>query len=829
MSKTESVEKNIKSVVIVESPAKAKTIEKYLGSDFTVTSSLGHIRDLPKKGMSIDIENGFKPTYEISPDKEKLVKELKKLVANSDKVWLATDEDREGEAIAWHLYEALNLKKKETKRIVFHEITKPAILKAINNPRDLNLDTVDAQQARRILDRLVGYELSPILWKKVRRGLSAGRVQSVSVRMVVDREREIDAFNNEFFYKVVAEFNLDDGLILKAELKTKFKDFEKALAFLESIKHSEYKVKDIVVKPAKKSPAPPFTTSTLQQEASRKLGFSVKKTMTVAQKLYEAGIITYMRTDSVNLSETATDAIAEQINSQYGNNYHKFRKYVTSSAGAQEAHEAIRPTNMAVTSLKGAKDDAKLYDLIWKRSIASQMEDAQLERTSVNISISNSKELFAAQGEVIRFDGFLKVYMESRDDDNEDEEFANLLPPLTVGQLLDLNKAVSRQTFKRPPARFNEATLVKKLEEMGIGRPSTYAPTISTIQDRGYVEKKDLEGQKRDYFVITLKNSVVKKETKSETFGSEKAKLFPTDIGIIVTDFLLKFFPAIIDYNFTAKVEEEFDEVAKGNKKWGQMISEFYESFHPAIEEMQDIKRSDAVQAREVGIDTKTGKIILARFGKFGPMLQLGTNEEEPKFAQMPKNQKIDTITLEEAIKLLELPRILGNATDGEEISTQIGRYGPYIKKGKANISITQEEVYTISLEEAIAKLDSKISGVNVNAILLFDEGKIQVVKGRFGPYITDGTKNVKIPRNINPEQLTEEDCLKMLATGGSDIKSFEGSTIRILKGRFGPYITDGKSNASVPKSYVPEDLSIEDCLKILAETEEKRAKKANN
>ncbi len=826
MSKTESAEKNIKSIVIVESPAKAKTIEKYLGSDFTVTSSLGHIRDLPKKGMSIDIENGFKPTYEISPDKEKLVKDLKKLVATSDKVWLATDEDREGEAIAWHLYEALNLKKKDTKRIVFHEITKPAILKAIQNPRDLDLNTVDAQQARRILDRLVGYELSPILWKKVRKGLSAGRVQSVSVRLIVDREREIDAFKNEFFYKVNADFIFEDGQILKAELKSKFYDYKAAYNFLDSIKNSDFKVDDIVVKPAKKSPAPPFTTSTLQQEASRKLGFSVKRTMSVAQKLYEAGIITYMRTDSVNLAESATDAIAEQINSQYGNNYHKFRKYVTSSAGAQEAHEAIRPTNMAVTSLKGGKEDAKLYDLIWKRTIASQMADAQLERTAVNISITGSKELFAAQGEVIKFDGFLKVYMESREDDNDDEELSNLLPPLKVGQLLNLNKCVSRQTFKRPPARYNEAALVKKLEEMGIGRPSTYAPTISTIQDRGYVEKKDLEGQKRDYFVITLKNSKVKEETKSETYGSEKAKLFPTDIGIVVTDFLLKFFPAIIDYNFTANVEAEFDEVAKGKKKWTKMIAEFYDSFHPAIEQMQDIKRSDAVQARQLGIDEKTGKQIYAKFGKFGPMLQLGENDEEPKFAQMPKNQKIESITLEEAVKLFELPRILGNAPDGEEVSTQIGRYGPYLKKGKANISITKEEVYSITLEEALVKLDSRITGVNVNAILLFDEGKIQVVRGRFGPYITDGTKNVKIPRNINPEQLTHEDCLKMLATGGNDIKSFENSNIRVLKGRFGPYVTDGKSNASISKKLVPEELSLDDCLRILAEAEEKRAKK---
>ncbi len=826
MAKKADTDKQIKSVVIVESPAKAKTIEKYLGADFTVTSSLGHIRDLPKKGMSIDIKNGFKPNYEISPDKEKLVKDLKKLVSTCDKVWLATDEDREGEAIAWHLYEALNLKKVETKRIVFHEITKPAILKAIQNPRDLDLNTVNAQQARRILDRLVGYELSPILWKKVKKGLSAGRVQSVAVRLIVDKEREIDAFKNEFYYKVTAEFILDEGQILKAELKTKFNDYESAYKFLSSIANSIFKVDDVVVKPAKKTPAPPFTTSTLQQEASRKLGFSVKRTMSVAQKLYEAGIITYMRTDSVNLSETAIDQISEQINSQYGSKYLKNRKFVTKSAGAQEAHEAIRPTNMAVSNLKGGKEDAKLYDLIWKRTIACQMADALLERTNVSISINNSKEMFTAQGEVIIFDGFLKVYMESKEDDNEDEEYSNLLPPLKVNQVLNMDKSIARQTYKRPPSRYNEATLVKKLEEMGIGRPSTYAPTISTIQDRGYVEKKDVEGLKRDYFLITLSYGKIKEDTKTETFGTEKAKLFPTDIGLVVTDFLVKYFSDIVDYNFTAKVEEEFDEIANGKKEWGNMLSEFYDSFHPNILLMDDVKRSDAVQARELGTDPKTGKQIYAKFGKFGPMLQLGENDDEPKFSKIPPNRKIETITLEEALTLFELPRVLGIAPDGDELSTQIGRYGPYLKKGKANISITKDEVYSITFEDALSRFDSKGTGVNPNAILLFDEGKIQVIKGRFGPYLTDGTKNVKIPRNMNPETLTYEDCVKMLATGGNEIKAFENSKVKILKGRFGPYITDGTVNAAIGKKYIPEELTLEDCLRIIAESEEKKAKK---
>ena len=827
MAKKATTEGQIKSVVIVESPAKAKTIEKYLGADFTVTSSLGHIRDLPKKGMSIDIKNGFKPNYEVSPEKEKLVKDLKKLVSNSDKVWLATDEDREGEAIAWHLYETLNLKKIETKRIVFHEITKPAILKAIQNPRDLDLNTVNAQQARRILDRLVGYELSPILWKKVKKGLSAGRVQSVAVRLIVDREREIDAFKNEFYYKITGDFLLDEGQILKAELKNKFNDYETAFKFLNSILNATFKVEDIVVKPAKKTPAPPFTTSTLQQEASRKLGFSVKRTMSVAQKLYEAGIITYMRTDSVNLSETAIDQITEQINNQFGGKYLKNRKYETKSAGAQEAHEAIRPTNMSVTGLKGGKEDAKLYDLIWKRTIACQMADAQLERTNVTISISNSKELFASQGEVIVFDGFLKVYMESKEDDNEDDEYSNLLPPLKVNQALNLEKSVARQTFKRPPARYNEAALVKKLEEMGIGRPSTYAPTISTIQERGYVEKKDVDGVKRDYFIITLAKGKIKEDSKTETYGTEKAKLFPTDIGIVVTDFLIKYFEEIVDYNFTAKVEEEFDEIANGKKEWTKMLKEFYDSFHPNITQMDDVKRSDAVQARELGIDPNTGKQIYAKFGKFGPMLQLGENEEEPKFAKIPSNYKIDTITLEEAIKLFELPRVLGIAPDGDELSTQIGRYGPYLKKGKANISITKDEVYSMTFDDAMSRFASKTIGVNPNAILLFDDGKIQVIRGRFGPYLTDGTKNVKIPRNINPETLTHEDCIKMLASGGNEIKSFENSKVRILKGRFGPYITDGSVNAAVGKKYIPEELTLEDCLRIIAESEEKKAKKA--
>lgn len=764
-----STELNGKSLVIVESPAKAKTIEKYLGSDYIVASSIGHIRDLPKKNLSIDVKNGFVPIYEVSSDKKKIVSELKSLANKSKEILLATDEDREGEAIAWHLAEILGLDSKKTKRIVFHEITKKAITDAIQKPRYLDLNLVNAQQARRVLDRLVGYELSPVLWKKVQRGLSAGRVQSVSVRLIAEREKEIDDFIPESNYKINSDFITESNKLLPAELKTRFNSFDETKNFLSSIINSQFKVEDINVKPAKRTPSAPFTTSTLQQEASRKLGFSVKQTMVIAQKLYESGKITYMRTDSVNLSDFALDMAAEVINKDYGAKYHKRRKYKNKNESAQEAHEAIRPTDMNASTIGGDRNSARLYELIWKRTVASQMADAELEKTTINISISNSKEYFQAVGEVIKFDGFLKLYLESTDDENSENENESLLPQVKVGEILDYKKIIAKELFKNPPPRFTEASLVKKLEEMGIGRPSTYAPTISTIIDRGYVVKEDREGKTREINLLTIIDRNLIVEKKTENYGAEKQKLFPTNIGLVVNDFLVKHFSDIVDYNFTAKIEEEFDEIANGKIIWNDMISDFYTPFKETIDKSNEIKKSEAVQSINLGVDPKSGKNVTVKVGRFGPMLQLGENDdtEKPRFASLPKNMRMDQITLEEAIKLFELPHFVGTTPEGEDVMTQIGRFGPYIKCGSTFVSITEEEIFTITLEEAIEKIEQKKFAKSSNVISEFDEDKnIKVLRGRFGPYVTNGKVNVKIPKGFTPEILSFAECKKMIENG---------------------------------------------------------------
>lgn len=761
-----SIENNGKSLVIVESPAKAKTIEKYLGSDYYVASSIGHIRDLPKKNLSIDVNNGFAPIYEVSSDKKKIVSELKSLAKKSKEILLATDEDREGEAIAWHLAEILGLDYSKTKRIVFHEITKKAITDAIQKPRILDLNLVNAQQARRVLDRLVGYELSPVLWKKVQRGLSAGRVQSVSVRLIVEREKEIDDFKSESSYKINAEFTTNNDKLLPAELKTRFNNYDDTKDFLSSIINSIFKVDDISVKPAKRSPSAPFTTSTLQQEASRKLGFSVKQTMVIAQKLYESGKITYMRTDSVNLSDFALDMATEVISKEYGIKYHKKRKFKNKNESAQEAHEAIRPTDMNVSSISGDRNAARLYELIWKRTVASQMADAELEKTAISISISNSKEYFQASGEVIKFDGFLKLYLESTDDENSENENDGLLPQVTIGEILNYDKIIAKEIFKNPPPRFTEASLVKKLEEMGIGRPSTYAPTISTIIDRGYVEKEDREGKTREINLLSIIDKKLILEKKSENYGAEKQKLFPTNIGIVVNDFLVKHFSGIVDFNFTAKVEEEFDEIAKGKIVWNEMIAEFYTPFKESIDKSNDIKKSEAVQSTILGIDPKSGKNVTVKIGRFGPMLQLGDNddEEKPRFASLPKNMRMDQITLEEAIKLFELPHFIGTTPEGEDVVTQIGKFGPYIKCGSTFVSISEEEIFTLTLEEAIERVEQKKFAKSSNVISEFEEDKnIKVLRGRFGPYISSGKVNVKIPKGFTPELLSFAECKKLI------------------------------------------------------------------
>ncbi len=754
-----------KNLVIVESPAKAKTIENYLGKDFIVKSSFGHVRDLSKKGTAIDIENDFKPNYEVSPDKKTIVAELKKLVKSVDTVWLATDEDREGEAISWHLYETLNLEKKETKRITFNEITKTAILKAIENPRKIDIELVNAQQARRVLDRLVGFELSPVLWRKVKPSLSAGRVQSVAVRLIVEREREIEKFKGNTYYKIHGIFAKGKDKI-KAELSENLKTVKEAREFLESCKNVDFSALDITQKPATKSPSSPFTTSTLQQEASLKLGFSVSRTMMVAQRLYEAGKITYMRTDSVNLSETAMEGSKNEIISAYGKEYSKPTKYTTKSASAQEAHEAIRPTDFSVHSISATSEEEKLYDLIWKRSIASQMSHAELERTTIKIGADAIKETFVAKGEVIKFDGFLKVYLESSLDENdEDATDKTLLPKVEVGELLNRDVIYATQRFPRPPARYVEAALVKKLEELGIGRPSTYAPTISTIQKRGYVEKRELEGVEREYDYLELKKQEVTQIVKTEVTGKEKNKLFPTDIGIVVNDFLVEHFVTIMDYNFTADVEKQFDDIANGLVEWTKMIGEFYHPFHKNVENTIETSEK-ATGARELGLDPKTGRKVIVKIGRYGPLAQIEgeTEEDKPQFAALRKEQSINTITLEEALELFKLPRVLGEH-DGLEVRANIGRFGPYVQVGKEFVSMPKEEdPMSITLETAIQLfLDKKVADAN-RLIQEFKEDKtIQILNGRYGPYIKKGKKNYKIPAKNDPAALTYEEVVALI------------------------------------------------------------------
>ena len=755
-----------KHLVIVESPAKGKTISKFLGPEYIVEASFGHVRDLPKSGMSIDIENGFVPAYEVSPDKKKRIAELKKLAKGVDDVYLASDEDREGEAISWHLCQALGLDPKTTKRIVFHEITKPAIMAAIEAPRFVDQNLVDAQQARRVLDRLVGYELSPVLWKKVQRGLSAGRVQSVAVRLIVEREREIEGFDAKSSFKVTAEFALDGGAVLKAELPRKFPTSEEAKQFLTDCIGARFSVAGLETKPGKRTPAAPFTTSTLQQEASRKLSFSVRQTMVVAQKLYEAGKITYMRTDSVHLSDLALNAAQETITKQYGAKYHERRQFTTKSAGAQEAHEAIRPTEFGVSSISGDRNEARLYELIWKRTLASQMADAVLERTTAEVAISTRPEKLTAKGEVVIFDGFLKLYLVSRDDEDDTTE-EGILPPLNVGQILALARMGAAQVYDRPKPRYTEASLVKRLEEMGIGRPSTFAPTISTIQDRDYVVKGDLEGKERPVQKFELSSAgEVTEERITETYGADRGKLVPTSVGMVVTDFLVQHFADIVDYTFTARVEGEFDEIAEGQKAWNAMIAEFYEPFHEQVLIVTEIDINGPESGRRIlGNDPKSGKPVIARLGKFGPMLQIGTAEDEdkPKFAPMPAGRRIDDVTLEEALEMFKLPRTVGQTKDGKDILTNHGQFGPYIKFDSTYVSIKPDDPFTITLERALELIDAKIEADKNKYITQFEGTKIAVLNGRYGPYITDGTKNAKIPKDVEPVKLTLKDCEELL------------------------------------------------------------------
>ena len=756
------------NLVIVESPAKAKTIEKFLGEGFTVKSSFGHIRDLSKKNLGIDIENGFEPNYEISDDKKKVVSELKSLAKKADTIWLASDEDREGEAIAWHLLQTLNLNESNTKRIVFHEITKNAILNAIKNPRGVDTNLVMAQQARRVLDRLVGFELSPVLWKKVAPKLSAGRVQSVALRLIVDREREIMAFTSEEFYKVTGLFHPQSKskkVKINSTLDKRFASRQEAEAFLDNCKDALFHIENIEKKELSRTPAPPFTTSALQQEASRKLGFSVTQTMRIAQKLYESGLITYMRTDSTNLSQLAINTIKETITENFGAEYSKVRQYKTKSKGAQEAHEAIRPTYPANQTIDGTPQEKKLYSLIWKRTVASQMADAKLEKTNITIAGSTFAERFISQGEQVVFDGFLKLYLESKDDEHENEEENQLLPVLDINEGLDNLTITATQRFTQRPPRYSEASLVKKLEELGIGRPSTYAPTISTISQRGYITKEDREGTIREYTQMELKDGSITTSQRTEKTGTEKSKLFPQDIGILVTDYLAKNFENILDYGFTAKVEEDFDKVAAGKLVWNKMIRDFYSDFHLQVEStLKDTTHKNA--ERILGTDPKSGKVLIVRLGKFGPLVQKGDNEDpEKQFAGLPKDKLIETITLEEALKLFELPRTVGEF-DGKSIVASVGRFGPYIRYNSKFISLGKVySPYTITLDEAINLIGEHEKKEAEKYINSFPEQDIEVLNGRFGAYIKHGGENYKIPKGTDAKALTLEECLNIIKT----------------------------------------------------------------
>ena len=761
-----------KNLVIVESPAKAKTIEKYLGADYKVMSSYGHIRDLKKKDFGVDLKT-FEPQYEIPADKRKVVTELRAQAKKSEAVWLASDEDREGEAISWHLAEVLGLDPKETRRIVFHEITKPAILSAIEHPRHIDLNLVDAQQARRVLDRLVGFKLSPVLWRKVRPSLSAGRVQSVAVRLIVEREREIQQFKPESSYRVTAVFEVpaSNGSItlLKAELNKRFATRDEAQAFLEKCKKATFTIDAITTRPTKRNPAPPFTTSTLQQEAARKLGFPVAVTMRVAQSLYESGLITYMRTDSMNLSDLCLNSCGPVISSLMGDEYHQRRTYHTHSKGAQEAHEAIRPTDMNRQTIEGDTREQRLYELIWKRTIACQMADAKLERTTVSIAVSETDEMFQATGEVVRFDGFLRVYRESQgDDENANADESKLLPPMNEGEALQRREVVAQQRFSQQPARYTEASLVHKMEELGIGRPSTYAPTISTIQNREYVVKGDAEGTPRSYDQLTLQSDTISETTQSENVGSNRGKLVPTDIGLVVNDFLMEYFPEIMDYNFTANVEKQFDEVAEGKENWTEMISNFYQDFEPQVERTLNEKTEHRVGERELGVDPKSGKPVSVKIGRFGPVVQMGTpsDDEKPQFANLTKGQSIETITLEEALELFKLPRTLGEL-EGQVVKANVGRFGPYVQLGNLFVSIPKgEDPMDITLERAAELIQEKRLKEEQSHLKQFDEDPdLEVRAGRWGPYIAYKGKNYKLPKSDaeRATELTYDECKKII------------------------------------------------------------------
>jgi DNA topoisomerase-1 len=812
-----------KNLVIVESPAKAKTIEGYLGKDFIVKSSFGHVRDLPTKGdKAIDIANGFTPTYVVSADKTKVISELKSLAKSSEEVWLATDDDREGESISWHLKEALGLKD-NTKRIVFREITKPAILNAIQHPREIDMDLVNAQQARRIMDRLIGFELSPVLWSKVQKGLSAGRVQSVAVRLIVEREREIENHESVAAFKVAALFDLPGKKVLKAELSKSFAKENDALAFLKSCVGAEFSIKDLETKPAKKSPAPPFTTSTLQQEASRKLGFAVATTMSIAQKLYESGRISYMRTDSTMLSQEARDKAKAAIETAYGSQFHYARQFKTKSENAQEAHEAIRPTDFETSTISGDAREKRLYELIWKRAIASQMADAKIERTIAHINISTNSEVLVATGEVIAFEGFLKAYLEGKDEEDEDDD-KDMLPPLTVGQVLDLNELKAQERFTRPSARYTEASLVKALEEKGIGRPSTYAPTISTIIKRAYVVKEDRDGRVREFQTWILKDDEIAGSKNTEIVGTEKSKLFPTHIGTLVTDFLVDNFVDVVDYKFTADMEDEFDNVAKGKLEWKILMKSFYANFHQTIEDSKSISRTSIGGGRELGIDPASGRKISVRLGKFGPFVQLGESgeEEKPVFANLTKTQNVASLQFEEALALLarpKLPREIGIHEDKPMI-IGAGKLGPYIKFDGNFTSIPDSfDPFTMDLSAALLVMDSALKAAEADGLGYFEDQLLETGKGRFGPYVKHHGKYYSLGKTDQLGSLTQERAIELILAkrnmeANKFIKEFaENEAVKIVNGMYGPYIQIGKRNVKIPKGTEPASLTLEECL----------------
>ena len=819
-----------KNLVIVESPAKAKTIEKFLGKDFKVESSFGHIADLPSKELGVNVDGDFKPKYEVSADKKTVVSKLKSLAKKAEVVWLASDEDREGEAIAWHLAESLKLDKSKTKRIVFHEITKGAIENAVKNPRSIDYNLVDAQQARRVLDRIVGYELSPVLWRKVKGGLSAGRVQSVSVRLIVEREREIRGFKSESTFRVDAEFTTLKGQVFKAKLPKTFNSEVDAKGFLEKNIKAVFSISSLEKKPAKKSPAAPFTTSTLQQEAARKLYFSVSKTMNMAQRLYEAGLITYMRTDSVNLSQEARSSAAQEISLSYGDSYTKPRNFKGKSKGAQEAHEAIRPTNFSIHSVNIERDQARLYDLIWKRAISSQMSDAQLERTNVRINSSSHDETFTANGEVIKFDGFLKVYLEGTDEENQEQE--GMLPAMVLNESLINNQVTATQRFSRPPYRFTEASLVKKLEELGIGRPSTYAPTISTIQNRKYVEKGTIDGIERNYTLWTMSNDELVGKKLTEKFGSDKGKLVPTDIGIIVTDFLVNHFEAILDYNFTAKVEADFDLIANGKEDWTKMMKTFYKDFHPQVEEVS--KNADRESGERIlGVDPKSGRQLSVRLGKFGPIVQIGLADEEEKqvFASVPPNFQLASITFDEALDLFKLPKDLGEY-NGEDIIVNNGRFGPYVKYGDKYVSIPKGvDPMRIEIEDAIQYIKEKEAADA--PIYQYDGLPVQKGKGRFGPFIKWNNMFINVNKKYDWDNLSPDDIENLIKDKIQKeidklIHDWEEDGIRVEKARWGRHhIIQGKIKIELPKSVDATKLTLEEVKELIAKNTPKKKTRA--